>query len=62
MVLTSEEKKALREKLTMKDRKGEDLWRKPGEIDGKAFAINNLEDCNVYVLDHTSQVILNIQV
>lgn len=56
MGLTPEEKKALREKLTMKDKKGEDLWRKPGEIDGKAFAINNLEDCNAYVLDHTSQV------
>lgn len=56
MVLTKEEKKALREKLTMANKKGEDLWRKPGEIDGKAFAINNLEDCNVFVLDHTSQV------
>ena len=56
MGLTKEEKQALREKLTMKDKKGEDLWRKPGEIDGKAFAINNLEDWNVFVLDHTSQV------
>lgn len=56
MVLTKEEKKALREKLTMKDATGEDLWRKPGEIDGKDFAIKNLVDCNVYVLDHTSQV------
>lgn len=56
MALTKEEKAALREKLTMKNKKGEDLWRKPGEIDGKAFAISDLEKCNVYVLDHTSQV------
>jgi hypothetical protein len=56
MALTKEEKKALREKLTMKQKKGETLWRKPGELDGKAFAINDLEDCIVYILDHTSQV------
>lgn len=56
MALTKEEKQALREKLTMKQKKGEVLWRKPGELDGKAFAINDLDDCTVYVLDHTSQV------
>ena len=58
MALTKEEKKALREKLTMKNKTGEELWRKPGEIDGKQFAINDLESCTVYVLDHTSQVSL----
>ena len=56
MALTKEEKKALREKLTIKKKTGEELWRKPGEIDGKQFAISDLEGCTVNVLDHTSQV------
>jgi hypothetical protein len=56
MGLTKEEKAALREKLTMKNQQGQDLWRKPGEIDGKQFVIFDLEDCNVHVLDHTAQV------
>jgi hypothetical protein len=56
MGLTKEEQKALREKLTMKNKQGQDLWRKPGEINGKDFAINDIDDCNVYILDNTSQV------
>lgn len=56
MGLTKEEKKALREKLTMKKKTGETLWRTPGEIDGKQFSIADLEDCTAHVMDHTSQV------
>jgi len=56
MGLTKEEKKALREKLTMEKKTGEELWRVPGEINGKQFSISDLEGCTVNVLDHTSQV------
>ena len=43
MGLTKEERKALREKLTMKGKNNETLWRTPGEIDGKQFAIADLD-------------------
>lgn len=59
MALTKEEKAALREKLTIKKQSNTDCWRRPGEIDGKAMQISDLDTCNVYVLDHTSQILID---
>ena len=36
---------------------GEELIKKPGDINGIDFKIQNLTDCTVYILDHTAQVI-----
>jgi hypothetical protein len=33
-----------------------DLIKKPGEIEGHPFAIRNLDDCTVQLLDHSAQV------
>ena len=38
------------------NKKGEKLVKYPGEIDGFDFKIRFLEDCQVYILDHTAQV------
>lgn len=38
------------------DLKGETLIKTPGVINGQGFAMWNLQDCNVYILDHTAQV------
>ena len=35
---------------------GETLVKVPGKIDGKAFVIGMLEDCKVYLYDHSAQV------
>ena len=39
-----------------KDKTGETLIKKPGVVDGRAFIIKGLEDCKVYMYDHTAQV------
>jgi len=31
-----------------------DLIKKPGEIEGLPFAIRNLDDCTVQLLDHSA--------
>ena len=38
------------------NKKGEKLMKVPGQIEGKAFNIRFLEDCQAYVLDQTAQV------
>jgi protein XRP2 len=37
------------------DKKGETLVKKPGEVNGEAFSLMNLEDCTVKILDHSDQ-------
>ena len=37
-------------------KKGEELIKNPGEVNGLQFVINYLEDCTVYILDHSAQV------
>ena len=39
-----------------KERKNETLFKLPGEIDGQQFQIRDLENCSVYLLDHSSEV------
>jgi len=35
---------------------GDTLYRKPGDLNGKDFRIENCIDCEIYILDHTSQI------
>ena len=37
-------------------RKGEKLVKKPGEIGGQQFILEDLDDCEVLLLDHCAQV------
>eukprot|EP00742_Colponemidia_sp_Colp-10_P004634 GILJ01004945.1.p2 GENE.GILJ01004945.1~~GILJ01004945.1.p2 ORF type:complete len:311 (-),score=61.25 GILJ01004945.1:101-1033(-) len=39
--------------------KGETLIKKPGQINGLDFVIDGLEDCEVYLLDHSAQVFID---
>lgn len=39
-----------------KDKKGEVLVKKSGDINGIDFMIKDLEDCTVILLDHTAQI------
>lgn len=39
-----------------KDKTGEELIKKHGEVNGLDFAIRDLKDCTVYLLDTTAQV------
>ena len=49
-------KKINRADYMFANKKGEKLMKVPGQIDGKAFNIRFLEDCQAYLLDHTAQV------
>ena len=35
---------------------GETIIKMPGQIEGRAFAIRYLENCKVYLYDHSAQV------
>lgn len=41
------------------NKKGEKLVKTPGQVDGKAFNIRFLEDCEVYLFDHSAQVMVD---
>ena len=45
---------------TFEKRKGERLIKKPGDIEGQPFALNELEDCEVLLLDHAEQVTVDL--
>ena len=49
-------KKMNRADLMFKQKNGETLIKVPGQVTGRAFAISNLENCKVYLYDHTAQV------
>ena len=49
-------KKLNRHDFIFKDKKGETLIKRPGDINGIDFVIKNLEDCKVYLLDHIAQL------
>ena len=49
-------KKINRADFMFKEKDGETLVKVPGQIDGRAFAIRNLENCKVYLYDHIAQV------
>ena len=52
---------ALKKKLnkadfTFANKEGETLTKLPGDINGIQFMIKDLQDCTVYLLDHSAQV------
>ena len=51
-------KKFNRNDYIFQQKNGETLIKKPGQIDGKAFSIRFLENCTVYLYDHSAQVSL----
>ena len=52
--MTTEKKKLNKADFMFEKRNGEELIKKPGDINGNMFIIRYLEDCTVYVLDHTA--------
>ena len=56
--MTTEKKKLNKEDYMFTKKKGEELIKKPGDVNGLQFVINYLEDCTVYILDHSAQVII----
>ena len=38
---------------------GETLVKKPGDLEGSMFKINDLKNCNVFIFDHTSQMTID---
>jgi len=54
-------KKLNREDFMFKDKTGEELIKKPGQVNGLDFQIRNLTDCQVYLMDTTAQVSQSIR-
>lgn len=52
----AQKKKLNRDDYMFKDKTGEELVKKPGEVNGLDFMIRNLTDCTVYLCDTTAQV------
>eukprot|EP00240_Pyramimonas_obovata_P006996 CAMPEP_0118922838 /NCGR_PEP_ID=MMETSP1169-20130426/1617_1 /TAXON_ID=36882 /ORGANISM="Pyramimonas obovata, Strain CCMP722" /LENGTH=180 /DNA_ID=CAMNT_0006863763 /DNA_START=211 /DNA_END=750 /DNA_ORIENTATION=+ len=45
-----------KENFMIRKRSGETIVKKPGSLNGYDFVIELLDDCDVFVLDHTAQV------
>lgn len=54
--MTTTKKKVNRADYMFADKTGEELTKKPGDVNGLDFMIRNLTDCTVYLLDTTAQV------
>ena len=52
----TQKKKLNKEDFMFKDKNGEVLVKKPGDINGIQFMIKDLKDCTVHILDHTAQI------
>ena len=49
-------KKLNRADFMFKDKEGETLIKRPGDINGIDFAIKDLKNCTVFLLDHIAQI------
>lgn len=56
MATTEKKPKLNKEDYMFKNKDGETLIKKPGEIAGLQFMIKDLKNCIVQILDHTAQV------
>jgi hypothetical protein len=54
--MTTIKKKLNRADYMFEKKTGEELMKKPGDVNGLDFNIRDLKDCTVYLLDHTAQV------
>lgn len=52
-------KRLNRADFMFQQKNGEELIKKPGDINGIDFAIRNLENCTVYLMDHTAQIMVD---
>ena len=52
--MTTNKKKLNRADFMFADKTGEELIKKPGDINGVDFMIRNLTDCTVYLMDTTA--------
>ena len=52
--MTTTKKKVNRADYMFADKTGEELIKKPGDVNGLDFMIRNLTDCTVYLLDITA--------
>ena len=52
--MTTQTNKPNRADYMFKEKKGEELIKKPGDINGLQFMIVDLEDCQVSLLDHSA--------
>ncbi len=50
----SQKKKLNRDDFMVTDKTGEELIKRPGQVNGLDFQIRNLTDCTVYLLDTTA--------
>ena len=44
------------ESLSFANKSSEELWKKPGEINGQAFQLSNLDSCTVHLMDFSDSV------
>ena len=56
MTTIAAKKKLNRADYMFADKTGEELVKKPGQVNGLDFQIRNLTDCKVFLLDTTAQV------
>lgn len=54
--MAAQKKKINKADYEFRQREGEQLEKRPGEIDGLAFRMMDLKDCTVSLLDHVAQV------
>ena len=54
MTTTTTKKKLNRADYMFSNKTGEELIKKPGDVNGLDFAIRDLKDCQVYLMDHTA--------
>jgi len=54
--MTTTKKKLNRADYMFVGKTGEELLKKPGDVNGLDFAIRDLTDCKVFLLDTTAQV------
>lgn len=52
--MTTQKKKLNKADFMFEKRQGEELIKKPGDINGIDFMIRYLENCTVYILDYTA--------
>ncbi len=52
--MTSDKKKLNKADFMFEKKDGEELIKKPGDINGNQFLIRYLENCTVYLLDHSA--------
>ena len=59
MTTFANKKKLNKADFMFKDREGEELIKKPGDINGIDFMLHSLTNCQVYLCDYTAQILID---